>query len=143
MICSLTQTRRTRDRSVDVTETRTHFLSCFIYILRIHILLFYIYSAFCSSVSARSIFFYEQKKPYFAGIAAALSDSSRSSRLANWNFNVSHHGKYVAIASEPVCLVSQFCFLLPLAAPYAGECGRPRGLGGGRLNIRNSRGGSG
>ncbi|PIM99831.1 Holo-[acyl-carrier-protein] synthase [Handroanthus impetiginosus] len=27
------------------------------------------------------------------------------SRFPNFNFNVSHHGDYVAIASEPVCLV--------------------------------------
>jgi len=26
-------------------------------------------------------------------------------RFPNFNFNVSHHGDYVAIASEPVCLV--------------------------------------
>ena len=26
-------------------------------------------------------------------------------RFPNWNYNVSHHGDYVGIATEPVCLV--------------------------------------
>lgn len=30
--------------------------------------------------------------------------------LNNWNFNVSHHGKYVVIASEPTYLVSKVTF---------------------------------
>lgn len=40
------------------------------------------------------------------------------SHLQNWNFNVSHHGKYVAIASEPVCLVR-------IAAQYGGFTAAP------------------
>lgn len=43
------------------------------------------------------------------------------SHLENWNFNVSHHGQYVAIASEPVCLVRtapQYS-VVPPAAPGA------------------------
>lgn len=35
----------------------------------------------------------------------AVEDGSVSPLLKNWNFNVSHHGNYVAIASEPACLV--------------------------------------
>lgn len=49
---------------------------------------------------------FDQNKPYFAGMGRALLDGTASHQLRNWNFNVSHHGKYVAIASEPVCLVS-------------------------------------
>ncbi|KAL2326668.1 hypothetical protein Fmac_025726 [Flemingia macrophylla] len=37
-------------------------------------------------------------KPY-------LDYDKRGLRFPNFNFNVSHHGDYVAIASEPVCLV--------------------------------------
>ena len=40
-------------------------------------------------------------KPYLAGAGAA--EATR--RFLNFNFNVSHHGSIVAIASEPVCLV--------------------------------------
>eukprot|EP00752_Nemacystus_decipiens_P010329 g9201.t1 len=45
-----------------------------------------------------------ENKPFFAGVERAVEDGSVSSLLNNWNFNVSHHGKYVAIASEPACL---------------------------------------
>ncbi|CAM9586646.1 unnamed protein product, partial [Sphacelaria rigidula] len=45
-----------------------------------------------------------ENKPYFAGVGRALLDGTASQRMRNWNFNVSHHGKFVAIASEPVCL---------------------------------------
>ncbi|CAM9576542.1 unnamed protein product [Ectocarpus sp. 12 AP-2014] len=45
-----------------------------------------------------------ESKPFFAGVVKAVDDGSVSPLLKNWNFNVSHHGKYVAIASEPACL---------------------------------------
>ena len=50
-----------------------------------------------------------QSKPFFAGVKKAVEDGSVSPLLKNWNFNVSHHGKYVAIASEPACLVRAKC----------------------------------
>ncbi|CAN0138744.1 unnamed protein product, partial [Hapterophycus canaliculatus] len=48
----------------------------------------------------------QQSKPFFAGVATAIEegDGSVSPLLKNWNFNVSHHGKYVVIASEPTHL---------------------------------------
>lgn len=39
-------------------------------------------------------------------MSRALQEATAPTALRNWNFNVSHHGKYVAIASEPTCLVS-------------------------------------
>eukprot|EP00903_Cladosiphon_okamuranus_P010368 g9809.t1 len=45
-----------------------------------------------------------ENKPFFTGVKRAVEDGSVSPLLKNWNFNVSHHGKYVAIASEPACL---------------------------------------
>ncbi|CAM9579998.1 unnamed protein product [Ascophyllum nodosum] len=45
-----------------------------------------------------------ERKPYFVGVAEAIRRGTVSPLLKNWNFNVSHHGKFVAIASEPVCL---------------------------------------
>eukprot|EP00904_Undaria_pinnatifida_P010292 jgi/Undpi1/6393/HiC_scaffold_20.g08874.m1 len=46
-----------------------------------------------------------ERKPYFAaGTNASSGGFSMPPELRNWNFNVSHHGKYVAIASEPLCL---------------------------------------
>ncbi|CAB1097022.1 unnamed protein product [Ectocarpus sp. CCAP 1310/34] len=45
-----------------------------------------------------------ESKPFFAGVVKAIDDGSVSPLLKNWNFNVSHHGKYVAVASEPACL---------------------------------------
>ncbi|EPS68574.1 hypothetical protein M569_06195, partial [Genlisea aurea] len=38
-------------------------------------------------------------KPYL------VCDNMKSMRFPNFNFNVSHHGDYVGIASEPLCLV--------------------------------------
>ncbi|XP_071707801.1 uncharacterized protein [Rutidosis leptorrhynchoides] len=39
-----------------------------------------------------------QGKPY-------LKSNDNNVKFPNFNFNVSHHGDYVAIASEPICLV--------------------------------------
>lgn len=41
----------------------------------------------------------EKGKPFFT-----LPDNVRQG-FENWNFNVSHHGEFVAIASEPTLLV--------------------------------------
>ena len=55
-----------------------------------------------------------QNKPYAVRTAAPSSSSSSSSSrsislpisLEPWNYNVSHHGKYVCVASHPTLMVS-------------------------------------
>lgn len=44
-------------------------------------------------------------KPYLVYLECGQECDKLNLELPNFNFNVSHHGDFVAIASEPICLV--------------------------------------